>query len=83
MEWNRSLLSFVVRMKERNKMKSRTMYAIMRLSSDGHKWLDTSTLASLREEAQLRADNMDNELPQWVKNNRQIKVIEATLIYNE
>ena len=59
----------------------RTMYAIIRLTSDGHKWLDTSTLASLREEAQLKADNMDNELPQWAKNNRQIRVIETTLIY--
>jgi hypothetical protein len=57
------------------------MYAVIRLASDGHKWLDTSTLASLREEAQLKADNMDNELPQWAQNNRQIKVIETFLIY--
>jgi hypothetical protein len=57
------------------------MYAVIRLSSDGHKWLDTNTLASLREEAQLKANNLDNELPQWAQNNRQIKVVETFLIY--
>lgn len=60
---------------------TKTMYAVIRLSSDGHKWLDTSTLASLREESQLKADNTDHELPQWAKNNRQIRVVETTLIY--
>lgn len=63
-------------------MKKKVVWAAVRLT-DGEEWIDTSSISILREEAEEKAEKLNNQIPQWAAANifKRISCFELTEIF--
>ena len=62
---------------------TRKIYAAIRLT-EGKEWLDISSIALFREEAQSKANATDTTIgPHWARANPVVRIVEAMIVETE